>query len=171
MKTHHAMKKTFIIIAIFIIVGGAAYAAWQLFGRKAILGTNHVAPPPASTEGEAGHILQPLVETPVFSYWAQKATDDVYIVGVSGQISVVQRGGPATVVSPQNILDLRWVTHNSSGDLAAVLWDSGGLASASIFHTKDNSWQPLPTGIVSAAWNPEGTRLAYAQSSETGTTI
>jgi len=162
------MKKTIIITIILIAIGIGSYFVWQYFFKSAptavIEGgatlpiTGAEAPTPAERTEEQGQTIAPGLKTlssrPIFDYWINKNTDDVYFVDLNGEIYKISPSGAEEKINSQTISDLHSIKPSPDGSRAIFTFGYPFQTTLSIFDIAAKSWQPLPAGVTSAAWDP-----------------
>lgn len=148
------MKKILKIIIIFAIILGVTaiiYSAWIYL----------VAPQMSNKKPEKGGIameepifIQPrsLSNQSVFDYWMKN--NEIYLVASTGTIYRVSLSGKEERILNQKIENLSSVRPSHDGSRAIISFGYPIKEIFAIFNTIDKSWQPLPTDITAAAWNP-----------------
>jgi hypothetical protein len=160
------------IIALFIGLVGIGIFAFAIsrifFGSEPFVeGTD----PPSVTDGSVLTIpsdANTLVIGPVYGYWIQDNTGDVFAATEEGKLVRIAPGTDIAqdLVSLDDDIVLS-LTSSPRGDMALVTaLDSFGARSIRFFNARNGSWTNLPVGVVSAAWSPDGNSIAYLEGNE-----
>lgn len=111
----------------------------------------------------AGEKLQAITQDPIFDYWINSKTGNIYYLSPVGQVLRIS-GGQEELVNSQTLSRLNRLTASPDGTLAIAKFSYPDFPTFSIFNTVTNSWQPLPAGTVAATWSPPpagGQEIAY----------
>jgi hypothetical protein len=105
--------------------------------------------------------LSIFIDTPVSEYWLNTKDGGVYFSNLAGQIIKINSDGTRQLVSSQTLNDLRSITPSNDGTLVVAEFNYPELPTFSIFSASTTSWQPLPSGTVSATISPDSKKIAY----------
>ncbi|MBI3046208.1 MAG: hypothetical protein HYY86_01515 [Candidatus Harrisonbacteria bacterium] len=108
----------------------------------------------------AGEKLQALTQDPIFDYWINSKTGNIYYLTPVGQIIRVS-GGQEELVNSQTLNRLNQLTASPDGTSATAKFSYPDFPTFSIFDTVANAWHPLPAGTLAAAWSPTASEIAY----------
>lgn len=154
-------KKYLKILTIIIILIAIGFGVYYFF-KKSPAGQNFLGVifPGTFKAGEeiggqpiAGAKLQALTQDPIFDYWINSKTGNIYYLSPVGQVIRIS-GGQEEVVNSQTLSRLNQLTASPDGTLAIAKFNYPNFQTFSIFNTVTNSWQPLPAGTIAAAWSP-----------------
>ena len=125
--------------------------------------------PVATTTGQ----LKIISKESVFDYWIASSTQVIFYVTEAGKIAEINPDGQDTLLSEQQIGDLNFILSSPDSRKIIVAFGNQAQPQFSIFDLTNNSWTPLPLEIKSAAWSPEGKRIAVitSQNNQTNLTI
>ncbi|MEK7624191.1 MAG: hypothetical protein AAB404_00460 [Patescibacteria group bacterium] len=125
--------------------------------------------PVATTTGQ----LKIISKESVFDYWIASSTQEIFYVTEAGKIAEINPDGQDTLLSEQQIGDLNFILSSPDSRKIIVAFGNQAQPQFSIFDLTNNSWTPLPLEIKSAAWSPEGKRIAVitSQNNQTNLTI
>ncbi len=156
-----------IIISIVIIAGALAggFLIWRYLAQPSSSPlqqqtTNQPQNTPSTPK------LQVMSDGPVFDYWVNKASNEIYFVTENGSISKMDTSGEQQTVSAQSISNLNYIKPAADGSAAIIAIGYPQSPAFSIFNTKTKTFLPLPAGPTAAAWDPKSNnRLAVLQGS------
>lgn len=165
------MNKYLKIILITVVVISLILGGYWLFKKNPAVQKVITAVFPGSqkigigAEGNmenklAGPKLKSLTTDPIFDYWVNSKTGDVYYLNEAGQV-LKKSGETETVVNSQTVPRLNQVTASFDGTYALAKFNYPNFPTFSIFNTVTNSWQPLPEKTIAAAWSPNTQEIAY----------
>ncbi len=163
------MKRVIKIILWVVVVAVLAvgiYIGWRALRRGAV-----VAPQGGGPTGAEELILTPkaLSENPVFDYWLNKSTGEIYYVAEDGQIYKITAEGESQGVGSQTIGQLSYIKPSSDGSLILIAFGYPQKPTFAIHNLSTKTWQSLPEGTVATAWDPRSNnRIAYLR--DNGTT-
>ncbi|MEK7590227.1 MAG: hypothetical protein AAB454_00790 [Patescibacteria group bacterium] len=161
------MKKILIITTILVVLGIGGYLAWQYFfqptptevaeeGAALPITEAGITPTekrPAETQiTKAG--IKILSTRPVFDYWINKNTNDVYFVDLNGEMHKISPSGTEEKINAQTISDIHSIQPSPDGSRVIFTFGYPFQTTLSILDIAAKSWQPLPAGTISAAWDP-----------------
>ncbi len=109
--------------------------------------------------------LSILINSPVFEYWLGSQDNSLYFVNLNGQIIKINSDGTRRLVSSQSLNNLHKITPSTDGSLAIAEFNYPALPNLSIFSASSTSWQPLPSGTISAAFSPDSKKIVYTDQS------
>lgn len=169
------MKKILIIIIILAVLGIGSYLAWQYFfqpapaevaGEGATLPTTETGLPSAAEQPAEAQITKAGMKTlsarPVFDYWINKNTNDVYFIDLNGEMYKISASGTEEKINAQTISDLQSIQPSPDGSRVIFTFGYPFQTTLSILDIAAKSWQPLPAGTISAAWDPRSNnQIAY----------
>lgn len=150
------MKKVLILTAIAILIAAiGAYVVWQLFLRPTISGpqtTNQVKDSTALLSA-----IKPISSAPVFDYWLNRSSNEIFYLSLTGEIYKITSDGREEKVNSRTVENINSIQPSLDGSKAII--------SLAVFDTTDKTYQPLPMGTISAAWDPKSNnRVAYLKS-------
>jgi|GEM_PF-813783 len=105
--------------------------------------------------------LSVYINSPVFEYWLSTKDNSVYFANLDGQIIKINSDGTRRLVSSQPLNNLHEIKPSIDGSLAIAEFNYPALPNLSIFSASSTSWQPLPSGAVSAAISPDSKKIIY----------
>lgn len=163
------MKRLAIVLIVIIVTGTAGYLVWRYFAASTTLTPiesaggslpdGNAPPVAAQPKGE----FTAVSTRAVFDYWIEEASSEVYYAAEDGQIFKISAEGEEKNLVSQTIPDLGSITASLDGKMAVVSFGAPNALIFSLWDSADASWQPLPAGTVSAAFDPSGGRLAYME--------
>lgn len=170
------MKKIIIILIIIIVVGSGAYIAWKLFFASTpsevteegaslpAAGTIDTFTPGKVTDEILTELAEELItlsSMPIVDYWINKNTGDIFYIDSTGNI-YKNSLGQEEKASSQVIENIHFVKSSADGSKAIISFGYPFETTFTIWNTANNTWQPLPAGTISAAWDPQSNnRVAY----------
>lgn len=160
------MKKIIIIILI-LLAGGAGFLAWRFFFQPA---TPTVVPDVVEKEQTNGakQKLSAITDKPIFDYWHNDKTKKIYYLSTSGEIYKIGNGQNEKI-SQQIIEDVHSVNPSPEGNKAIIGFGYPFKTVFTVLDADSVAFQPLPTGTVSAAWDPKSNdRVAYLKNGGRG---
>ena len=164
------MKKYLKITVSILVVGLVILGAYFLFRNNPTVQKLVVSVFPASKKtvrglGEEAGVpapkLQSLTADPIFDYWINSKTGDVYYLNEAGQVLKKSGEAEATLANSQTVLRLNQITVSFDGTYALAKFNYPNFPTFSVFNTDTNSWQPLPEKTIAAAWSPNAPEIAY----------
>ncbi len=157
------MKRASIVLITGLLCAGAIIALWFVVFNKTNLPVANVQP---SVTNTAQEVLVAITNNPAFDYWVNQKTGDLYYLAPHGEIyRIGAADGKETNLTSQTIENLAVVKPSPDGARAIVSFGSAATPTFSIFDTETAAWQPLPAGALAAAWDPNGSRIAYLKQS------
>lgn len=105
--------------------------------------------------------LSILINSPVFEYWMNSEENSIYFANLNGQIIKINSDGSRRLVSSQNLQNLHEIKPSNDGSLAIAEFNYPSMPTLSIFSASSTSWQPLPSGAISAAFSPDSKKIMY----------
>lgn len=175
-------KKYLKIALVSITVGSAIWTVyWFLIKNpspavkkltEAILPSQETKPAPRAT---APSKLQALTETPIFDYWLNKKTNDIYYLALTGEVVKKSRDASiageteSVVVNSQTIKRLHSVKPSFDGSYAVTEFNYPDPITFSIFNIVTANWQVLPEKTISVAWSPNSSELLYLDNNSLNT--
>ncbi len=112
----------------------------------------------------ATEAIKTLTDERLFDFWTNPKTEEVYYIGLHGQISKMNSDGSAQLLSSQTIPNLDYVNPTVDGSAVLIAFGYPTTPSFSIFNMAKRNFQPLPQGTTAADWNPQtNTSIAYLQ--------
>lgn len=115
------------------------------------------------TAEEKAQLVQKLsivVDVPIFDYWINKDTNDIYYVGIDGIITELSANSKK-VVSSQTLENLHSVVPSTDGSMALFEFFYPQKPIFAIFFASSTTWQPLIEGTVSADLSPNNKEVAF----------
>jgi hypothetical protein len=164
------MRKTLIIIIGIIVVLIIGWLIYYFVFRNTALSPSNLSPTgplttsePNSTSSsqtaENAVALKILSLEPVFDYWTASSTQEIFYVALDGKISKI--GAPENnYLSNQVIENLNLILASPDSQKIVAAFGDPRRPQLSIFDLISNAWTPLPAGIKSLSFSPEGKRLA-----------
>ena len=175
------MKKILLISGIVIVVAAGGYLLWRFVLAPAPTvvdegaGTLPAGEEATFTEQEpqvitaARQKLLAISQMPVFDYWMDKNTGDIYYVNLAGEI-YKNSSGQEEKVSSQTLSGIHSVQPAADGSKAMITLNYPFNTAITVFDASDNTFQPLPAGTISASWDPNSNnRIAYLKTNGNGT--
>lgn len=162
------MKKYLKITAVILILTAIGFGIYYFFKKSPVAqdflsgvfpGT-FKAGKEAGVQPIAGEKLNTLTQDPIFDYWINSKTGDIYYLTPVGQVIRVS-GGQEELINSQTLPRLNQVLASNDGTLAIAKFSYPDFPTFSIFDTVTNSWQPLPPNTIAAAWSPNGPEISY----------
>jgi len=99
-----------------------------------------------------------LSDAPVFDFWINKNTSDVFYLAQDGGVFVAKEGKDENI-SSQQIQALNSLEESSSGEKTLVAFGNPQSPQWGIFDSIDRVWRPLPSNIVTATWGSNENEL------------
>jgi len=167
------MKKILVIIAIIAIISGIGYIAWRYF-----------YPDQTNTQTNENFIneddlpaflrentLKPITNVPIFDYWINKNTGEIYYIETSGKISRITPEDEIQQISPQEVSGLNYFKPSFDGKY--ILISLGDLSNKifSILDIEEDKWKVLGENTISADWSPNENLIASAVQNNSDTEI
>lgn len=142
-----------IIISALAIIGIAAYFSWQYIFNPITPGQSE------TTDGETGQPETPAETLKILSantaidYWPNNQTREIYYLSADGIYKISSAGEEEKVYSQS--LENAGLAKSSFDGTKAII-------ALSVFDTNTKTFQPLPVGTITAAWDPKSNnRIAY----------
>ena len=161
------MKKYLKITAVILILTAIGFGIYYFFKKSPVAqdflsgvfpGT-FKAGKEAGVQPIAGEKLNTLTQDPIFDYWINSKTGNIYYLTPVGQVIRVS-GGQEELINSQTLPRLNQVLASNDGTLAIAKFSYPDFPTFSIFDTVTNAWRPLPSETIAAAWSPAG-EIAY----------
>lgn len=164
------MKSILKILGLLLLISaivGAGYVVYIAFLKPAM-------PVPTTTKTASPGIvamamipIKPIGSKPLYDYWVNAKTNTIYYLSKDGEVMKTFGDGKDSVVSKQTLTDFNKLIVSPDGTkIIAVL----GYPTAPFFAVYDaaaNTWERLPSGTISATFDPTSQKIAYLQSSAT----
>ena len=169
------MKKILTIIIILAVLGVGGYLAWRYFFQLTPIEIAEERATLPATETGAPSTEEQLIETqvaetgmktlstrPVFDYWINKNTNDVYFIDLDGEMYKISPSGTEEKINAQTISNIHSIQPSPDGSRAIFTFGYPLQTTLSILDIAAKSWQPLPAEVTSAAWDPRSNnQIAY----------
>jgi hypothetical protein len=163
-------KQILKIVLIVLLVAGIGWGAYYLFQNREVAqelitavfpGTEKTEEAPTAGEPEIPEQkLNILLGEPIFDYWINKKSGQIYLVNESGQIGRIT-GQETELANSQTLSGLNKVLASFDGSFAFAKFNYPSLPTFSIFNTSNSSWQPINANVIAAAWSPNTSEIAY----------
>lgn len=114
-------------------------------------GTTPVITIPAATSSSKPRTLTSLADEPVFDYWVNPSTREVYYLTPEGAVFKALAGDDRAL-SLQTFEQVRFVVPSPDTQSALLSFGSRKEPQWGVFNVIDEAWRPLPEGIRVASW-------------------
>lgn len=112
-------------------------------------------------------VVSKFSDFPVFDFWVNYETKEVYYITNEGRVSVAKNGNDIDLnTQPLDVLNV--IIPNTKGNKIIASFGDPQKPRWGIFDVIDGVWKPLPDGIASLAWGKDDSTLIGI--SEDGTT-
>ncbi|MDO8470197.1 MAG: hypothetical protein Q7S84_04275 [bacterium] len=120
--------------------------------------TTSTVPERPETPAPAEVSVTPISDHPVFDFWMNPATSEVFYLAADGRV-FRERDGLDEALSSEELYNL--ISVEVSTDRQRVLVSLGATHAPEwrIFDILDRAWRPLPPGIVAATWGSRPDRI------------
>ena len=167
--------KISLIVLIIAVIGLIIYFVWSAIATPAptvpaaVPNPNlPVAPNGGGSETQPGAgnstssqsilTLSKISENPVFDYWVDSQTQEVYYLNPDGQVFSAKSGADLQItqqkLSAPNFIDL-----SPNSQRVLVAFGDPRLPQWGIFDVIDEVWRPLPSNILNATWGNDSNTL------------
>ncbi|MDE2001618.1 MAG: hypothetical protein KGI60_03600, partial [Patescibacteria group bacterium] len=161
-------KRIFRILITLLVIAGIAWAAYYFFYQNPATSSiiTSILQPSAQTEQATttATTLMALTTDPVFDYWLNQQTNEVFLMNPAGQVLKLS-GTQEVLVNSQTLSQLNHVAASAKGDYLLAEFNYPAQPVFSIFNASTNNWSPLPSGTIAAAWAPNANKVAYVDGS------
>jgi len=111
-----------------------------------------------TTDQKRSITLKKLSDVPVFDFWINQKTGDVFYLSFLGKV-YLGKDGEDESVSDQQIQALSSVLETTTGEKALVSFGSPQNSQWGVFDSVDKAWRPLPSNILLATWGKDENQL------------
>ncbi len=142
------------LVVITLVAGGYLLYAYL---SKPVIKTISTGGPSA-TSG-----LKELSSTPVFDYWTNKKTGDIYYIANDGSLFKIDAAsGQTQSLESKATGALSFIKPSPDGSAIIAEFGYPQQPALAIYMLATKSWQALPPGAIAAAWDPQSSnRIAY----------
>ncbi|TSA44587.1 hypothetical protein D4R51_03485, partial [bacterium] len=95
--------------------------------------------------------LSKISENPVFDFWVDPQTLEVYYLNPDGQVFSAKNGQDLQITQ-QKLNAPNFIKLSQNGQRVLMAFGDPRLPQWGIFDTIDKAWRPLPDGIMNATW-------------------
>jgi len=164
------VKKYIKIFAILVVVALIIWLAYSFLYKSLAVQEliGGVFPPGELTSEQPaseGQLVKPkfyaITQTPIFDYWVNSQNNSIYYLDEFGQVIRISNNSEEQVNS-RTLAKLNKIEASSDGSYGLAKFNFPNSPIFAIFDTPTNSWQPLPTGTISAAWSSNSPELLFA---------
>lgn len=158
---------------IIIIIGLIIYFVWSAIATPAPETPSNpnlnlpIAPSGDNLPGQnqnnssstgATPTLTKISENPVFDYWVDLQTQEIYYLNPDGQVFSAKKGADLQITQ-QKLSALNFIELSPSGQRVLAAFGDPRLPQWGIFDTIDKAWRPLPDNILNATWAGDSNTL------------
>ncbi len=146
---------------ILIISGIGVLAILGIYlGWRAITSEPQEIEVPTSGETPSSPVvsLKKLSDSPVFDFWVNPSTNEVFYFMPDGRVFTA-KDGPDLELSKQTINALNFIEVGPKNEKILAAFGDPHSRGWGIFDVVDSVWRPLPSEIVNAAWGKNNEKL------------
>jgi hypothetical protein len=164
-----------LVILIIAIIGLIIYFVWSALQAPAPevpeappVGSELPAVPGTGGENGAGEngggtevppaALSKISENPVFDFWIDAQTKEIYYLDSEGRV-FSGKNGPDLQITQQRLSAPNFIELSPNGQRVLAAFGDPRLPQWGIFDVVDESWRPLPDGILNATWGENSSVL------------
>ncbi len=164
-----------LIVLIIVVVGLTVYFVWSALSAPSSefggdtpppqppiapgTGDNGSTPPAVGEPGPTqGNVIEKITENPVFDYWIDPQTNEVYYLSFDGQVFSAKKGQDIQITQ-QRLSAPNFIEVSPNGQRVLAAFSDPRLPQWGVFDTVDEIWRPLPDGILNAAWGENANTL------------
>ncbi len=167
------MKTAYKILIIVALLGVGGFALFYLFNKVEVPipveeGVGVLFPgfreiPEKSSQPETGTstesvVVSKLSDTPVFDFWINRDTNEVYSITNEGTVFVAKTGDDANLnTQPLDVLNS--IVPNGKGNKVIASFGDPQRPRWGVFDVVDGFWKPLPDNISSLSWGADDDTL------------
>jgi hypothetical protein len=125
---------------------------------------NQTNQPGNQQNGSAVPTLEKISENPVFDFWVDPQTKEIYYVNPDGQVFSAKKGQDIQITQ-QKLNAPNFMEISPSGQRALMAFGAPRSPQWGIFDVIDETWRPLPDIIFNATWGMDNnTLIAFVKS-------
>jgi len=151
------------VTAGIAVIAAGSYFLWKFFFAPASTDEALIGSGGESAAGEIS-IEKPLAisDNPVFDYWINKKTAELYYLQPEGQIYKITASGEEQDTGSKALGGMSYIKPSADGTRVIVAFGYPRTPTFTIYTPAEKTWQALPEGTGAASWNPtNGNILAY----------
>lgn len=155
------MKRIIIIsLTVLLTLGIAGYLGWRYFLARPNAPIDEAGP--SEGIGITSPLPKALNDEPVFDYWINNKTNEIYYITENGEISAVTVTGEKRSTGSRATGFLSYIKPSADGSLLLIALGNPQSQAFAIYNTANKTWLGLPNGTTAAAWDPLlNDKLAY----------
>jgi len=112
----------------------------------------------SSSQGSAAGTPVKISENPVFDYWIDPQTKEIYYLNPEGQVFSA-KDGEDLEITQQKLPAPNSIQVSPNGQRVLAAFGDPRAPQWGAFDVIDGTWQPLPSDILAAAWGKDGNTL------------
>jgi len=162
-----------LVVLIIAVVGLIIYFVWSALAGPApeipntpsTSSTLPTAPPSNGGEQSQGGTtdqsvasLKKISENPVFDFWIDPQTQEIYYLNPDGQVFSAKNGQDLQITQ-QKLSAPNFIRLSPNGQRVLVAFGDPRLPQWGVFDVIDKTWRPMPDGIVNVAWGENANTL------------
>ena len=155
------MKPIFKILIVILILVVAGLIIYFIFsGGEEVESVPGTEPEggPAATETRAESALKKISDNPVFDFWINESTKEIFYLTPGGEVFGAKDGSDLEI-SGQAMDALNFIEVGPGGRKVLTAFGDPQTPKWGIFDVVDGVWRPLPADITNAAWGESDERL------------
>ncbi|MGC9610650.1 MAG: hypothetical protein ABSE68_00260 [Minisyncoccia bacterium] len=118
---------------------------------------------PEQQNGSAVPTLEKISENPVFDFWVDSQTQEVYYLDPDGRIFSAKKGQDIQITQ-QKLNAPNFIKVSPNGQRVLMAFGAPRSPQWGIFDVIDGAWRPLPGDIQNAAWGTDsGNLIAFVK--------
>ena len=149
-------------VAALAILAGAGYFIYQYFTAEE--GAPAPAPgaqTPVETPITADGAIKTVSGNPVPDFWVNYKTGDIYFVKEDGKLAKAGANGVDRELGGQFITGFNRFIPSPDGTKAIAVIDYPYNPVFAVYDAANNTWERLPEGVFTAAFDPSSSKIAY----------
>ena len=156
------MKPIFKILIVVLVLVVAGLTIYLLFsgGGEEVEGVPGTEPEggPAATETETESALKKISDNPVFDFWVNESTKEIFYLTPSGEVFGAKDGSDLEIFG-QAMDALNFIEVGPGGRKILAAFGDPQTPKWGVFDVVDGVWRPLPADITNAAWGESDEKL------------